>query len=449
MAVLTRSRSTILLALAVMTACGSSPRERTRVVTPTSPAGEATRPTPDPDLHREPPARVLAIDWREVKIASDADALALWRQIAPTGFDWEEKLGEVPHELGRPLAIALLRGGNFTCAVPPRAGDCVAPVFDVPEPAHAAGFDDPCLRRLLALWAIEQLELDDLAQVHDALRAIAAIPPPESELVVAALQAPPETAQDLRLELAAIAWRAGQRDVVATAVGKLDEGHLIEAVAKHHIDPALDVLSAAGHRGIYLQAVLDEALGTKARTMALTELLELSDKLPADLDQVLVKAAAARDCTVAATAARVLAASGDRRFVPRRPRTRKPADLMRALCVLASYEQLQGADEPSLLAGFVPKQGLERVTIAYDPLGEVDGDGDGDPHTERTIDRVTGDALVLPEIDDLVRALRRCAGTTCRSDDREFRFGLKVVGGASMLTRLEVVERPPCPRSLQ
>ena len=35
-----------------------------------------------------------------------------------------------------------------------------------------------------------------------------------------------------------------------------------------------------------------------------------------------------------------------------------------------------------------------------------------------------------------------CAGTTCRSVDREFRFGFK--GGELLLTRLEVNERPPC-----
>lgn len=389
---------------------------------------------------------MLAIDWREVKLGSDADALALWRRIAPTGADWEDKLAELPHDVERPLAIALLRGGNFACAPPPRAGDCVAPAFDVPEPAHAAGFDDPCLRRLLALWALAQLEAADVAAVTDALRAIAAIAPPESELVAAALDAPDDDDQALRLELAAIAWRAGQRDVVATAVGKLGEPALIEAVRRHHIDPALDVLSAAHHRPVYLQAVLDEQLGTKARTQAITELLELSDRLPADLDQVLAKAAAAKDCTVAATAARILEASGDLRFVPKPPRARTPAAMMRALCVLASYEQQQGADERSRLAAFVPRSGLERITIAYDPLGEVDADGDGDPHTERTLDRATGDALVLPEIDDLVRAMQRCTGTTCRSESREFRFGLKVIGGALRLTRLEVVERPPCPR---
>ncbi|MBA3819210.1 MAG: hypothetical protein H0X17_09990 [Deltaproteobacteria bacterium] len=399
---------------------------------------------PDPDLHRPPPTRVLSIDWAQVNLTTEADALALWQRIAPTGFDWQDKLMELPPPVERPLAIALLRGGAFTCMTPAPRRDCAPALFDVVEPTHAAGFTDPCLRRLLALWAIEQLEPEDLAGVRDALRAIAAIPPPESELVAAALDVLPEADHAGRLELLAIAWRAGQRDVVHAAVGKLDEAHLIEAASQHHIDGALEVLSADGHRAIYLGAVTDEALATRSRTQAMFDLIAVDDKLPPELKRALVIAATSKDCSVAAAAARILAKRGDRRFVPKRART--PAPMMRSLCVLASYEQQQQADEASLLPGFVRTQGLERVTITYDALGETDPDGDGDPHTARAIDLLTRDAVVLPELDELVRAMTRCAGTTCRTDGYEFRFGLERSRGELRLARIEVIERPPCPR---
>ncbi|MBA3397080.1 MAG: hypothetical protein H0T89_30905 [Deltaproteobacteria bacterium] len=435
------------VALAWLAACGGSPRAPTPNAAPIA----ASRPnepirTADPDLERAPIPQLLSIDWTTTPLATDADALAVWAKIAPTGFDWDDKLGEIPESVERPLAIALLRGGNFTCMTPPPARDCVAAVFDVRAPAHAAGLSDPCLRRMLALWALGRLEDDDLPKVRDAFRAIAAIPPPESELVAAVFAAIPEDQPAVRLELLAIGWRAGQRDVVNAAVGKLDEPHLVDAAMKHRIDGALEVLSADGHRAAYLAAVTDDAFDAKARTKAMFELIAVDGSLPADVQAAIVKAAGAKDCTVAATAARILEARGDKRFVPRRPRVRTADAMMRAICVLASYEQQQRADEVSLLPGFVPKQGLERVTITYDPLGEVDTDGDGDPHTARTIELVTRDNLVLPEIDDLVRAMRRCTGTTCKSDDREFRFGLRLVGGALVLHRLEVIERPPCPR---
>jgi len=241
----------------------------------------------------------------------------------------------------------------------------------------------------------------------------------------------------------ATAWRAGQRDLVASAIGALDEAHLFAAVRQHHIDSALEVLSAEGHRAIYLAAVGDEALGTRARTTAIGDLAALStgDKLALDLAAALVAAVASKDCGVAAAAARALDQHGDHRFVPRRPRTANPGQLMRAMCVLASYEGLLRNDEASLVPSYVPARGLERMTITYDPLSEDDSDGDGDPHTTHTAELVPRDEVVLPELEDLVRAMRHCTGTICVSDEHEFRF---VWTRSGELSRIELADRPPC-----
>jgi hypothetical protein len=93
----------------------------------------------------------------------------------------------------------------------------------------------------------------------------------------------------------------------------------------------------------------------------------------------------------------------------------------------------------------VPAKGLEHVKVAFDPLAEIDTDGDGDPRTERTVNLIPKAELVVPEVDDMVRAFRHCKGTTCSSDDRDFRFGLKLVGGELWLASIELVDRPPCP----
>lgn len=403
-------------------------------------------PGPDPDLNRQPPKKLLSIDWAAVPLATEADALALWAQIAPTGEDWEEKLDEVPAPVARKLAVALLRAGNFTCMKPAPGGDCAPPVFDVDAPAHAAGLGEPCLRRLLALWSIAQIEVNDFPKVLDAFRGIAAIPPPESQLVATALRAVPDWERAALLELIVIAARAGQRDVVASEVGRLDEAQLIEAATKHHIDSALEVLSEKAHRPAYLAAITDEALPASARIKAMTELWG-DDPPDADLRAALVKAAGSKDCAVAAHAAHVIAQrTGDRRYLPTRPRARTPEAMLRGLCVLASYEALQQADEPSLLATYVPPKGLERVVVEYDALSDVDADGDGDPHTRRTIDLVPRTELVVPEATDLARAMKQCTGTTCTSADHEFRFTFKPLNGELWLSRLEVIERPPCRR---
>jgi hypothetical protein len=415
-----------------------------------APKPDEPRP-PDPDLNRPPRRRLLDLDWSKIGLtigaADDAAALAVWQRIAPTGADWDDKLQEVPAAAARPLAIAVLRGGRFLCTPQP-TGDCARPVYDVSPPGEAAGFDDPCLRRLLALWAIEQLEADDLPAVQGALLGIAALPPPESQLVSSAIRAVPEDDQDARLAILAAAWQAGQRDLAGGALGGLDEAHLTTAVRVHHIDAALEILSAEGHRAVYLAAVADEALGGRARSQAISELAALAaDKLPADATAALTAAARSRDCGVAAAAARALDQHGDRRFVPRRPRTASQPALMRAMCVLASYEALLRNDEPSLVPGYVPARGLERVAITYDALSEDDPDGDGDPHTAHVAELVPRAEAVLPELEDLVRAMRHCTGAICVSDDHEFRFVWRAIAGETVLARIELADRPPCPAS--
>ena len=414
-----------------------------------SPARDVKARPADPDLNRPPPRRLLAIDWSATPLETEAQALTAWEKIAPTGTDWEEKLAEVPASAVRPLAVAMLRAGRFTCAAPPPPSDCAPPMFEVPDAAPSAELGEPCLRRLLALWSLAQLEREDLPAVRDALRAIAAIPPPESQLVDAALRTVPERDTAQLLSLIVIAARAGQHDLVNGAVGRLNEAELIEAATKHHLGGALVVLSAQAHRGAYLAAVVDEDLAGPARIQALADLVSADDRtsgmLEDDLKAALARAAASRDCAVAAAAARAHELHGDRRFVPVRPRARTPEAMMRALCVLASYEPLQRPEETSLLATYVPARGLERVLIEYDALSDVDSDGDGDPHTRRSVDLVSRAQLSLPEVEDLARAMKHCTGTACRSADRDYRFSFRAIGGVLWLSKLEVAERPPCP----
>jgi hypothetical protein len=404
------------------------------------------RPAPAESGHlaelEKPQPKLLSIDWRSTPLATDADVLAVWQRIAPTGADYSDKLDEIPEEVSEKLALGLLRSGNFTCvpaAKPVR--DCVQTPIDVPEPAPDATLADPCLRRLLAMWALNQLE-DEVANARDALRAIVAIPPPESELVATALKAVPEDSLDTRLELFVIAFGAGHRELVNSMLGTLDEPHLIAAVKTHHMDGALEVMSAATHREIFVAAIGDDKLDGRARVQAISELLATDDKVAKDARLAIVRATKANDCRVAAMASAFLVRNGEKKFAPAKPHTGKPVVMMRALCVLASYEAALRADEPSFLLGYVPKKGLELVTTTYDEYSEIDNDGDGDPHTEKKTVLVPRDAVTLPEVEDLIRAFANCKGTTCRSPDREFRFGFK--GGDLLLSRLEVTERVPC-----
>jgi len=404
----------------------------------------------DPDLNRPPPARLLSIDWKTTVLASDADALALWKRIAPTGEDWEQKLDEIPDDgpVATQLALALLRGGNFTCMRPPPKRDCPQrAAVDVDAPQPGATFDDPCLRRVLALWALSTLEDADAIAAFDTLKAIAAIPPPESQLVASVLDALPSTEQDKRLELRTIATAAGHRELVNGKLGDFDDAHLVAAAQTSKIDGALEALAAESHRAVFVTAITDEAMHPSARVSAITELVTQQEKgLAKDVRTALVKATKSPSCVVAAAASRALVSRGERTYSPGRPRAKTAPPMMRALCVLASFEAMQTADEPSYLLGYIPMRGLDVTRVTYDPYLDQDTDGDGDPHTERSTVTVLRDEVVLPEIDDMIRAFANCTQTTCKSDDHEFRFAFKAgPGGDLQLSRLEVIERPPCP----
>lgn len=419
------------VALLCLVACGASPAPKA-VPPPTAPPPPAVHHLDDPDVNKHD-AKLLAIDW-----SVDRDPLELWKLIAPTGADVDAKLDEVPETVAPKLAVALLNGGNFACATPP--GPCGVPA-DLPAPAPTAGFDDPCLRRVLAMWAIAVLEPDQLPK--DALRGIAALPPPESQLVGNAIRAVPEADQDFRLELLAIAWKAGQRELVAGILPDLDEAHLVTALGKHHIDAALEQLTPDRHRTEFLAAIADEHMTASARNQAMVEVAAADtattgkDVLAPDLQKALIVATRSPDCAVAAAAAHMFEVRGDHRFGPKRPRARKVEPMLRALCVLAHYEEIQRADEPSYLPGYVPAAGLDLVRVTYDEYA--------DPHTTETTDHVARDQVVLPELEDMLRALAHCTGSVCTSEEHEFRFGWKPgPGGDLLLARIDVVERPSC-----
>ncbi len=432
----------VALVAALVAACGSAPRDAPVMSAARAPVPvDAHGHLDDPDLARQRPRKLLAIDWANVPLATEADARALWAQIAPTGDDWEQRLDEIPtpSPVQKALALALLHEGNFACTPAPLpACSHALPVLEPAAPS--ATLADPCLRRQLALWSLDQLDASDVPQVRDALRAIAALPPPESQLVAAALQlAGADPA--LRFELLATAWHAGQRELVNGAMNGLDEAQLIEAATKLHIDGALDGLAAGTQRAVFLHAIADEELLPATRAQAMIELVADDDTLAPDLRAALVAVTKSPSCEVAAAAAHVLERHGDAAFVPKRPRSTRPAAILRGLCVLAAFEAEQRADEPSPFASYLPARGLELVRVVFDPFNEVDADGDGDPHTERTTDLVPRAEATLPDLPDLVPAMQHCVKTTCTSDDHELRFRLTPRGEVA---RLEIIDRPPC-----
>ena len=113
----------------------------------------------------------LHIDFDRVAIASDADALAMWKTIGVTGEDLD-KLDSIPDG---PIQVKL----------------AVAALHADPTGACATSCIATCVRHAITLWALQRVsrDPDQYATISDALHAIVTSPASPRDLVDTALGA--------------------------------------------------------------------------------------------------------------------------------------------------------------------------------------------------------------------------------------------------------------------
>ena len=355
----------------------------------------------------------LDIDWSAIRIATDADAIAVWRRIFPVAREWELRVAQIPDALVAPLAGALIRKGNIACA-PLDGGSCTPGYLGFPDPPPDATFDDPCLRRALVLWALSALDGAQIAALVPALTALIADPRIDDEVVESILAAAKDEVEAVRMTLVAAAARGGHARAVGEELYGLSQAALATAATTLHVDAAVEALDVSLSRPVFLAAVRDPKLLPATRVQAMEDLsAEVDRALPRDLEQALADATRDRDCQVAAAAMTVLARHGRRDALPRRPRTRRVADALRAWCLMAATDAVRAA------ATFVGPGGLKVIESSYDANLELapdddDADGDHDPRTSRTVQVTRRRELVaIPFDTDLVKAYARCRATTC------------------------------------
>jgi hypothetical protein len=430
--------------LFVAVGCGArSPAAPPVVVAPVEAPDAAPAETDD-----EPPDTVR-FDWSGIAIASDADALAVWKRLVPSARDWELRVSTIPDPLVQPMAAALLRAGNFGCLPATTSATCETTDTTFVDPPPTSTLDDPCLRREVALWALDQLDPASITALLPTLTALARTPPPDDQIVDRVLEIVYDQPEAERLAILAAARGAGHvGDVVDMNVRGLSDAGMMTAARDLHIDGALDALDAGLAFPLYLAAVTDRKLRPDTRRAAIVELTAeiVDDKLPRDVEKALVAATTDPACTVAAAAAETLAAFGKSSYLPRRPRGRKIADAMRMICILVAGDQ-----QPSP-RNLVAARGLTVIERSFDPDREFDpsvpdDDGDGDPRTLREIDVLPrAEVVTLPFAEELEAAMQRCSGATCTvpGSGIQFRFGFVAAAGGLALERIERFEPPGC-----
>jgi hypothetical protein len=420
----------LLLALA---ACGPTPRAPTPVAPPS--------PAPPPAVSVDAaPLDPLGIDWSTLDYHDDDHALAVWDRLALTGDNWQQRLSLIPDDasaLREALARSLLRQGNFACPSTEVRLDCDRTVREFTPVSDTASLTDPCLRRELAFWALDQLDSTTLqTELAADLISLAGLPSPEEELNRAALARVDD--ETLRLQMLDAIERAGNEVVADESLGNLSQTGLEHAALQLHIDGAVDVLDATESPSFFASALLSTGLRRDTRVKVARDLANVALTLPEDdpsraqVFSALEAATRDADCALAGAATASLATARGRavRLLPKKPDARA---YRHAFC--AALHSGVDTDWQPFLGAF----GL--VVDNEEP------DDSGTP--ARTIERIKlADLTSLPFSSDLAAALPHCApsATECRVPGTGTTLTLhwKRAGSRLVLDKVTRRERPGC-----
>jgi hypothetical protein len=331
--------------------------------------------------------------------------------LGPTGATWEETLARVPAHRARAVAVAFLRQGDFACrAIVTEEVGCAMTEETFAPIAPDATLDDGCLRRLVAGWALAQLEATDVPAVADALAAIVALPHPEQALADAVVALVPPHDDRLRLRLVEAALAADRDDVADQLLPGLTPGGAAHALVELRREAAL--LLVGEHAAGAIAAALDNGLSHVAALDALDQ-LSVAHLADGDVLAAVIRQTTSDDCAVAARAAGLLDAAGDDQYLPSHAAPTDAAAATRALCV-AGHVSAEEARE--VLRTLVSADGLDLVdvdrTYMEGPeLPDPDLDGDHDPYTRTTRRHVPATAVAGDELLDWLPT--SCEGGAC------------------------------------
>ena len=296
---------------------GASPASTT--ATDSAPDAAAIPSDPASDGYVAPPR---TIDWASLRFDTRAHASKAWRTIAPTGGDWPELLATAPDDpsLIVALADALLADGNFVCTRYVADVDgCRRPELGVDGPAANAGLDDPCLRRELALWALDELPSDH-PSVEQHLTALVSNPQHDPFLVSRAAEFANALPEPMLLRILAKGKSAGHVGVDEGLAG-VAEATMRKAAAAH-IDGAYEMTAADSLTAMFVTGLRDLRLRAETRAHIAADLgavLDDNGQMPSNVRAALMRAVSDRSPAVAAAAILALAADREPAALIKRP----------------------------------------------------------------------------------------------------------------------------------
>ncbi len=381
-------------------------------------------------LNSEPGWDRVAENVKVADLAAPADeaaALALWKKLAPTGANYEDKLASIPSDpaVRRPMALTLLAGGDFECKETVEYSECGEDRLAWADFNLKSTFADPCLRRRLALWATGELQADDIAIAEQTLFAMLEMEDPEIELPLAALAALERGPEAIRLRAYKVAMAKGIEEKNMSIDGLSEQG-LIAAARDVGIDEAALALDRGRHLEVMAELVNDDHRMTEeTRASLLSTLAEV--RSPASTE-ALKKRASGGSCALAMDAALALEQRGDGSFIPRRWIHADESAARFALC-LSMHDSDEGRAR-TLLASFVGAEGVRVTRVNKSEWEEVERRyRDAGPDDEEEPDAGPEVVHSLDEIDELVRETIEFENSDPEWNKRELSFTTAKDGG--------------------
>jgi hypothetical protein len=270
------------------------------------------------------------------------------------------------------------------------------------------------VQRKAVQWALDATTLTkiDVGQLMNELLAIAELPPPEDELVMAAVRLVESKQPELRVPLLE-ALLAGKRLELAnkSAVG-LSPRDLQRAANELHLDAPALALSDTKQRAAVLTALLDEALQPETRLALLAR--AAAQPGPDLLDALIALSDKSDHCELSMRASLQLAAQGKKQYLPKADGD--SASLARELC--RNVHDTDGARQLRLWRSVVPPTGTITVTSHLDDdFADRDEDGQKVEAKDET-SKITRKRASVDDLDAVWGAGRApvCSAESCKVD---------------------------------
>jgi hypothetical protein len=307
---------------------------------------------------------------------NDDEAMALWKRLGITYATVDAATSAVADLAGADImAEALLRHGDFVCKRYAYYGECSGSGAEWEKIPANAGWDDPCVQREAAVWAIGQVNAKRLPALADVWRKLASLPWPEQMILDALVERFSEMPEKLKLELARAMldtqcdgdkcdnWQPDKAMAALTTGSRLAlyRDSKLELTARQAAINGADLSRAPD---ALVEVYGDDALEPKVRQGFWSDLMM---QKPAVLERALRAAADDKNCPFAMAAIEKLAERGKRDLAPRAGRDESE----RVVCLLLNATDQEWAERE--FRKLLPKRG--KIEVEEEMEDEADGVG--------------------------------------------------------------------------